>query len=179
MRTFRSKFLTQSINLVLILSVLNLFQACATYHIAKKNPKNEQRLANYQTKGRYLILKNKDKAYHLSNIKIMNGAVTGFISEVPQEHLANIFPAGEQPKKLNQERSAIIDSEVILYINLEIPENDTTVTIALGSIDEISFYKWRKSTGAIVGLTVGCVLGGGILILLVAAGLSINQNGIL
>lgn len=178
MKTFRRKVLIRGLTLVLIMSVLNLFQACAAYRIAKRNPKSEERLARYQAKGRYFILKNKDTVYHLSDVKIINRTITGVISKVPEEHLKNIFPAGEQPRKLTQERSSIIDSEVILYTNLEIPQSDTIVTIALSSIDEISFYKWRKSTGARIALIAGFIALP-VLIVLIAAGLSINQNGIM
>jgi hypothetical protein len=179
MKTFRIKPLIRGLVLVLILAVLNFFQGCAAYRISKKNPKNEERLSRYQDKGRYFILKNKGKTYHLSDLRIINSTLTGIISEVPEEHLKNVYPAGEQPKVLNQGRSELIDSEVILYTHLEIPENDTTVTIPLNSIDEVVFYKWKMPTGAIIAVVVVCGLGGGFLLLLLVAAIMFAINGVM
>jgi hypothetical protein len=163
MRKFWSALTDRTLILILAFAVLNLFQGCMAYRIAvidtgkstgeytitDESPINVSLLDKYNTKKKYFILYNRTDVYQLSDISIADGAIYATLSDVGRDHVPYVIMAGgESPVLQVKRQNSAIDSEVLLYTQLEIPKGEKSVMIPVSSIQKMYRYTWKVSGGA-------------------------------
>jgi hypothetical protein len=153
------KILKRTLILALAFCVLNLFQGCMTYNLAEKDVNQASLYAKYANENKYFILYNVTGVYHLSDIQIINETISAAVSPVDAYHVPYLIMAGEDsPVLAMKNRNADVDSEVILYTQLEIPDDAKSVMIPLSSVQKMNTYKWGLKGGAVLGIIAGAFL---------------------
>jgi hypothetical protein len=176
MKTLRKKVICRIIILFLLVSTMNLFQGCMAYKQVTKNPGNMKLLTDYIGQEKYFILYTPKGTYNLKSPYLRGDTLFGQLMPVSDDHKGYIIQKGEKSPVLYQPQTKLIESEVLIFTNQNIPAFNTKVAVPVSSIQALNVYKWRMTPGsvfAVIMLTLGIVLG-----IMILTGLSNMSLGV-
>ena len=157
----------------LALAILNLFNGCKTYRMIGNDIIYETTIDRLIAEERYFILYSSNQVFHLTNIQRINETITGELMPVDPYHIPYL-PIGEDysPVLTLKSRAGNVDNEVLLFTNLEIPQDSKSVVLPLSEIQKIKSYKWRLTEGSALGIACATIFG-----ILIVVGIIILMNG--
>jgi len=130
------------ISALLILSFLNLMQACYYYKVVQTDQPHEPTLANLASEHNFFIIHSGDKVWHMYNIALEKDILKGTIEELKDHELYKTTVPGNKNryrKNIKNNESAVLD-EVHIY---SADVSDTTgynIKIPLAGINKIEVY---------------------------------------
>jgi hypothetical protein len=177
MKTLPDKI--QPLCIAIALLLLGSLQGCMFYYkvqaVSKVTP---QEVKKYDSLNKYIILHQRDKAWHLSQPLISDNTLYGELSVLPENRykfLTTKPTGGNRYIRNKQPSESYVLEEVHLYISDSvIPEkyDSGNINIAFAKIQNAEVYvkaKGRTNASWLVPAIGGSVIGGGIVAVIIGA----------
>ena len=188
LKTHQDKIRIVSIAIALLLSCS--FQSCMFYYkvqtVSKVTP---QEVKKYDSLKKYVILHQRDKAWHLSQALISENTLYGKLSVLPENRykfLTTKPTRGNRYIKKQEPNELYVLEEVHLYVSDSVVQahfDSGSIKIAFSKIQHAEVYvkaKGRTSASWLVPAIAGSVLGvsvvGGIIVVESLSHMSINLS---
>jgi hypothetical protein len=171
MKTFPDKI--QPVSIALAILLLASLQSCMYYYKVQPVKRvTRQEIKQYDSLNKYIILHQRDKAWHLSQPLISDSTLYGKLSVLPENRykfLTTKPQRGNRYTKNEDSNELYILEEVHLYVSDSVvPENydSGAVKIAFSGIQNAELYvkaKGRTNASWLVPAIVGSALGAGVI----------------
>ena len=164
--------ITKLASFAIILMLLGPLQGCMFYYKVQTEPLvRQQEIKKYDSLDKYMILHQRDRAWHLSQPLISGNMVTSKLSELPSYRykfqITKPKGGNRYLKKKRCNESYVLD-EVHLYLSEDVVPERTdsgSVMISFSQIQTAELYvkaKGRTTTSWLIPAIVGPVLVGGV-----------------
>ena len=172
MKIFPDKI--QPLCIAIALLLLCSLQGCMFYYKVQAVSKvTQQEVKKYDSLNKYIIIHQKDKAWHLSQPLISDNTLYGKLSVLPENHykfLTTKPKGGNRYVKNKKPYESCVLEEVHLYLSDSVvPEkyDSGNIKIAFSKIQKAEIYvkaKGRTTASWLVPAFVGSALGGGVIV---------------
>lgn len=179
--------MTHAISILFSLFLLGSLNGCMFYYkVQSMKPVEPLVIHQYDSLNKFLIIHQRDSAWHLINPVIKSNTLSGELTPLPENRwkFLTTKPAGGnryiKNKKLNE---SYVLEEVHLYITDSVVNeryHNGNIKIAFSSIKNVEVYqkaKGRTNASWLVPAIVGPILAGGIVAII--AGSTLNNGGLM
>ena len=169
----------QPVSIAILLLFLGTLQGCKYYYkVQTVSQVNRHEVKTYDSLDKYIILHQKDKAWHLTKILSTKDMLYGKLSVLPENRYKFLTtkPTGGNRYIKNKESNELyVLDEVHLYVKDSVvpaPYDTGNIKIAFSSIQQAELYvkaKGRTTASWLVPSVGGTELGGGLVAAIVIA----------
>lgn len=165
------------------LLILGSLQSCMFYYkVQPVKTVTQQDIKTYDTQNKYIILHQRDKAWHFSDALISDSTLYGKLSTLPENRYKFLTTKPKGGNRYIKRNESYLLEEVHLYISDSVvPEkhDSGSIKIAFSKIQNAEVYlkaKGRTNASWLVPAIGGPMLVGGIVGAIIAT--DINSNGL-
>jgi len=162
-------------------------QGCKFYYKVQTEPRIAQTdISRFESLDKYMILHRGDNAWHMKDVAVAAGFLSGTLADLPADHLLYLKTnpeKGNRYKKIGKYDETCVLQEVHLYVgeaSMPALKNGDRVKVAVDSIRKAEIYQMDKCktnmSWLIPGIGVPVLLGAGIVGIVVGSESGMNLS---